>query len=170
MIELRQVRYNDWQSFYSLFQEPDIQKELPFKKELSKFECYTWFLSIFLNMRQGLVYARVISVKNRFLGIIFLEQYNPIHQTANISFDLSKKYQGKGIGRVAVAKFCEEAFLKIKLNRINAIVRPCNLKSQNLLKSIGFTKETSLKQFVHFKGDLVDVYMYRFCKDERKAT
>jgi len=170
MIELRQVRYQDWQNFYALFTESEIQKELPFTQPLSKFECYVWFLSIFLNMRQGLVYCRVISIKKRFLGIIFLEQYNPIHKTANISFDLSKRYQGKGMGRIAVAKFCEEAFSKIKLNRINAIVRPSNDKSQNLLTNVGFTKEASLKQYVHFKGNLINVFLYRKCRDEQKAN
>lgn len=170
MICLRPIRYKDWDDFHALFSEETIDKELPFACKMKKFECYMWFMSIVLQLRQGLVFSRAICNDDRLIGVIFLEQYNPIHKIANISFDLSSHYQGKGIGSKAVLKFCNEAFSKVNLNRINAIVRPSNIKSQNLLKNIGFTNEASLKQFVHFKGQLIDVFIFRLCKDERKSS
>lgn len=67
-----------------------------------------------------------------------------------------------------VKDFCQIAFLNKKVNRINAIVRPGNQKSKMLLSQLGFTKESFLKQYIHLKGSLIDVFMYRLCKDEFK--
>lgn len=168
MIHLRSVRYRDWQSFYSLYTDELIERDLPFTRRLTKFECYVWFVSIVFKLRPGLIMSKAICLDNVLVGLIFLEQYSPVHQSANISFDLKPIHHGKGIGSSMVRDFCQIAFLNEKVNRINAIVRPENQKSKKLLSQLGFTKEAFLKQYRHFKGSLIDVFMYRLCKDEFK--
>lgn len=98
MIHLRSVSYRDWQSFYALYTDTLIEKELPFTHRLTKFECFVWFLNIVFKLRSGLVMSKAICLDNTLIGVIFLEQFSSVHQSANISFDLKPKYHGEGIG------------------------------------------------------------------------
>jgi RimJ/RimL family protein N-acetyltransferase len=166
MISLRKLRFKDWPYFHQLYNHIDIEKELPFKDSFTSTESFFWFVRIIFNLKSDLLCYRAICLNDKLIGMIFLDHYMLIHQTANISFDVNPKYHGRGFAKIAVAEFCHYVFSHYKLNRINAIVKPDNTKSINLLQKVGFTYEATLKQYIHFKGALIDVNLYRLCQDE----
>lgn len=166
MISIRPFLYKDWQEYRALFADPIIEKSLPFLKPRSRIDYWISFILALFKLRSGLIYSQVILFEKKFIGVVFLEQYNPLHETANISFHIFPKYHGRGFGKKAVTLFCQKAFQIFSINRINAYVCCDNEKSIFLLKKIGFTQEAKLKQYLHFKGSLVDIYLFRLCRDE----
>jgi [ribosomal protein S5]-alanine N-acetyltransferase len=74
---------------------------------------------------------------------------------AEVGFDLSKDYQGKGFMSEAMKQVVAFGFTQMKLDLIDATVEPANERSIHLLKKLGFT------QALEPKDDLLYFYLGR---------
>ena len=88
MISLRELRFKDWLYFHQLYNHIDIEKELPFKDSFTSTESFFWFVRIIFNLKSDLLCYRAICLNDKLIGMIFLDHYMLVHQTANISFDV----------------------------------------------------------------------------------
>ncbi len=64
---------------------------------------------------------------------------------AEVGFDLSPKYWGRGLMQEALMEVIRIGFELMKLDYIEATTEVENLRSQRLLKKMGFTQESELK-------------------------
>lgn len=84
---------------------------------------------------------------NNFIGTCgfhYLRRTND-NFIAEVGFDLSKLYWGKGLMLEAMKAVIEFGFRKMSLDIIDATVEPENERSVNLMRTLGFKQESELR-------------------------
>ncbi len=76
--------------------------------------------------------------KNEMIGSICLWNFSKDRKTAEIGYDLSPKYQGKGIMSESLKNVTEFGFRKLNLDLIEAFIHKQNISSTELLERNGF--------------------------------
>jgi RimJ/RimL family protein N-acetyltransferase len=78
-----------------------------------------------------------------------------------IGFTLAPAFHGRGYATEAVARLLDYVFGPLAKDRAIAITDVRNLASIAVLKRLGFVRDTTPREPVLFKGELVDEYCYR---------
>jgi RimJ/RimL family protein N-acetyltransferase len=78
-----------------------------------------------------------------------------------IGFTLAPAFQGHGYATEAVACLLDYVFGPLAKERAIAITDVRNLASIAVLERLGFVRDTTPREPVPFKGELVDEYCYR---------
>lgn len=94
------------------------------------------------------------------IGTIGFHSISDINRTAEIAYDLSPAYWGRGIASAACAAVTRWAFLKYGFVRIQATVMKRHLRSANVLSKSGFKYEGTLRSFRMVRGSPEDFDMY----------
>ena len=82
-------------------------------------------------------------------------RYGVMH-SGDIGYWIGSSFTRKGYCRAAVRCTLRFAFNYLKLNRIEAVTRVENIASQNLLLSVGFTKEGFSRRLLKIDGEWCD--------------
>lgn len=85
---------------------------------------------------------------------------------AEITYELSSKYQRSGIMKEALQRLIVFGFEHMNLNRIEAKTDEYNIGSQSTLTSLGFVKEGILRESKFEKGEFFDIYLYSLLRKE----
>lgn len=87
------------------------------------------------------------------------------------NYMLSKLYRGKGIMKESLNALTAVCFMKTELQRIQALTFTDNIKSNNLLRSLGFIKEGTLRKYGYnsLTGNLMDLNMWALLKEDYKG-
>ncbi|MCF7871898.1 GNAT family N-acetyltransferase [Candidatus Woesearchaeota archaeon] len=100
-----------------------------------------------------------IEVDGEFAGSISIHHIVPNHKCA-ITYNLDKKYRGRGIVSEAVKLITNYAFKKYKLVRIEAGLRAYNIASKKVLEKNGFELEGIRKKCTKKDGRYYDDLSY----------
>jgi [ribosomal protein S5]-alanine N-acetyltransferase len=82
------------------------------------------------------------------------------HGAIELSYDLDPAHWRQGFAREALASAIDCAFeghLGIEVERIEALTRPGNQRSERLLGALGFHPEGVLRRFRHWRNEAVDL-------------
>ena len=79
-----------------------------------------------------------------------------VFQACHLGFSVSANSQGQGYMREGVGRAIEEVFARFDLHRIMANHRPENLRSANLLHSLGFEREGLARSYLKINGVWTD--------------
>jgi ribosomal-protein-alanine N-acetyltransferase len=165
---LREQSINDYQDFFEYFADKEVSKyilsNIPASLAEAKDEMHYW-ISLY-NRRISVYWAIADRNTNRMIGAIGFNEWNRFNNRAEISYDLSKVYWRKGIMGKAMAKVLEFGFNTMNINRIQASTLLVNKPSWKLLKTAGFNREGSLKQYRLHNGKYFDIEMYALTKDQ----
>lgn len=82
---------------------------------------------------------------DKMIGSICLWNFSKDRKTAEIGYDLSPMYQGKGIMNESLKSIVEFGFQKLKLELIEAYTHYKNESSKKLLEKNGFELERRIK-------------------------
>jgi ribosomal-protein-alanine N-acetyltransferase len=77
--------------------------------------------------------------KDKMIGSICLWNFSKDHKTAEIGYDLSPDYHGKGIMNESLKNVIEFGFRKLNLDLIGAYTHKQNTNSTKLLERNGFS-------------------------------
>ncbi|MBT3362111.1 MAG: GNAT family N-acetyltransferase [Chloroflexi bacterium] len=102
------------------------------------------------------------------IGTCGYHKWNGKDNIAEIGYDLSPAYWGKGYMTEALKSATEVGFESMKLNRIQAFVDVNNIKSVSLAKRLGFTREGTVRDKHLFRGKYYDHYMFSLLRREWK--
>ena len=92
------------------------------------------------------------------IGTIGLHRIDLINRNADISIVIgSKNYWGKKIGKEAVSLIIAHAFDKLNLHKVTAGMIAGHAASYNLFASLGFKKESVLREQDYADGKYQDV-------------
>ncbi|NDB84605.1 MAG: N-acetyltransferase [Alphaproteobacteria bacterium] len=103
------------------------------------------------------------AIANQIDEIIGTAGFNHVsvqHARAELSYDLSPEYWGRGVMINAIFKILEYAFTKLALVRVQATVGQHNLRSIKLLENLSFKREGELASYEKLQGKHYDFYMY----------
>lgn len=170
-LTLRQVTQEDASNLLAYLSDVDVMKYYglePFKSINDAFDEISWYKSIF---EKGTGIRWGISLKKGQDEIIgscgFLNRVAQ-HYRAELGFELSKEHWGKGIASEAIKTVICYGFEQMDLQRIEALIEPPNIPSQNVVERQGFIREGLLRNYEYTCGKFDDLYMYSLLKQDHQ--
>lgn len=89
------------------------------------------------------------------------------NQSGWLGYWLGERFAGRGIGTVAVALAMDLAFGPLRLERVEATVKPDNAPSIAVLRRAGFLEEGRLRNYLRIGGARRDHLLYAALVSER---
>jgi ribosomal-protein-serine acetyltransferase len=108
----------------------------------------------------------VILANYVIIGRIGLYNIDVFNKSASIGYWLDKEWEGKGIITRSCKAVIDEAFKRLKLNRIEIRAAVENFKSQAIPKRLGFKQEGIIRQGEFVNNQFVDLYVFSMLKEE----
>jgi ribosomal-protein-alanine N-acetyltransferase len=147
---------HDVMKYYGL---PPIRSRKPIIKELN------WFTRIF-RKGEGIRWIIALKESDEYIGDIGFHNYSKKHRRIEIGFKLAKEHWRRGIMYKSINKAIAYAFNKLRVNRIEALVEPQNVRSKKLLQKLGFTNEGILRQYEKESKGYVDLIIFSLLRNE----
>lgn len=147
--------------FYLWASDPDVAKNMTWDPYASIDEAEKFLIEV----AESHPWFKAICLDGIPVGSITLNQgKGHLSCKAEIGYVLAKPYWGKGIATAAVKRAITEGFKELNISRIEAFVDPENIASQKVLTKAGMNFEGLLKNYLIFKGDVKDRYIYSIIK------
>jgi [ribosomal protein S5]-alanine N-acetyltransferase len=114
----------------------------------------------------GIRWGIALKVNNSMIGSCGFLNIEAKHSRADVGYELSKDWWGKGIASEALEAVIQYGFVHLHLERIQALIEPENTASQKLVEAKGFHKEGLLRRYEYTNGKFDDLYMYSLLRNE----
>ena len=165
---LRQVTNDDVNSLLKYLSDIDVMKYYglePFKTIRDALDEISWYKSIF-EKGTGIRWGISLKGQDEIIGSCGFFNRNVEHCRAEIGYELSKEYWGKGIASEAIKTVITYGFEQLNLQRIQALIETPNIPSQKLVERQGFIREGLLRSYEFTCGKFDDLYMYSMLKQD----
>ncbi|MBQ0075068.1 MAG: GNAT family N-acetyltransferase [Prevotella sp.] len=96
------------------------------------------------------------------IGLIDLFNFEPKHLRAELGIAILKHEQGKGYAQNAVQKLIDYCRITLHLHQIYCIVPINNEPSINMLRKVGFSNETILKDWILTSEGWIDAIQLQY--------
>lgn len=138
---LRKLKPADWEMISYLRSDKDINEFVKRPSAESKEKAMEFISKINDGINnQSLYYWTITEMNNiKMIGSICLWNFSKDKKIAEIGYDLSPKFQGKGIMNESLKNTLEFGFKNLHLDLIEAYTHKKNESSKKLLKRNGFT-------------------------------
>jgi len=103
---------------------------------------------------------------NMLLGTCGFHRWEKDYFRAEIGYDLTEPYWGKGYMSEALQAMLKNGFENMGLNRIDALVAVENRLSVNLLERFNFKREGILRDYFCLDGKFYDHFIFSLLKRE----
>lgn len=172
-IILKKLTHENSADVYEHFSNEEINKFVDFDTiktiEEAK-EIIDWGISLF-QKNIGMLWGIFRKADSLFLGQINYvkrkdDNYAQQVHRAEIGFDLSPNFWGKGYMSEAINAANAYVFSKMGINRVEAIVHPLNIQAHKTLEKTGFKREGLLRQYVLHNNDFWDMVIFSLLKND----
>jgi ribosomal-protein-alanine N-acetyltransferase len=135
-LQLRSLMPEDAAAISILRSDPQVNTYLNRPATLTTDEATAYISKIATGIQQytWMYWAIAVKTSPELIGTICLWNFVPENDKAEIGYELSPAYQGKGLMQEAVDAVIRFGFEEMKLQLITALVKPGNEKSQQLLE------------------------------------
>ncbi|MFX1283496.1 MAG: GNAT family N-acetyltransferase [Promethearchaeota archaeon] len=106
---------------------------------------------------------------HQLIGTVTFLNWSKNDRCAEVGYDLSKEYWGKGLMLEALEVFIKFGFEVMNLNRIEATSNVRNERSRKVLTRLGFVQEGILRQKYRFRGKFSDEMIFSILREEWKT-
>lgn len=89
---------------------------------------------------------------------------------ASLGYWIDAQYEGQGYMREALEKTLEYAFNSLELHRIHASCVPHNIRSKNLLLTVGFKEEGFAQKYLQINGIWQDHILFGYNRERWKIS
>ncbi|WP_195892096.1 GNAT family N-acetyltransferase [Bacillus niameyensis] len=165
---LRKITNEDAKSVLDYLSDEEVMKYYglePFKSINDALEEISWYQSIQDN-KTGIRWGITLKEKGIVIGSCGFHNHVSRHLRTEIGFELSREHWGKGIAAEAVEAIITYGYEHLNFQRIEALIEPPNLSSQNLVEKLGFIREGLLRSYELTGGEFDDLYMYSLLKQD----
>jgi [ribosomal protein S5]-alanine N-acetyltransferase len=169
---LRKVNAEDAPDMLVYLSEEEVVQHMglvPFQTIEDAMDEINWYDSIY-EEGTGIRWGITLKEEGKVIGSCGYLNRAPKHHRAEIGFELSKDYWGKGIAREALDAVIRYGFLHLELERIEALIEPENIPSQKLVERKGFSREGLLRHYEYTRGKFDDLLIYSILKNEITDT
>jgi len=98
-----------------------------------------------------------IVFKKKVIGEVYLNDMNLHNERAELGYDLSRAYWGKGLATEAAGAVINWAFQTYSLNKIYSTCDPRNARSIRVMEKLGMSQEGILRKHLKWNDELRDV-------------
>lgn len=165
---LREITPDDANDMLKYLSDKDVVKHMglePFQTTNDVGDEIDWYQSIY-EKGTGIRWGITRKDSGKIIGSCGFLNMLPKHYRAEVGFELSKDYWGKGIANEALEAVILHGYNHFQLERIEALIEPANLPSQKLVEKQGFKREGLLRHYEFTCGKFDDLYMYSIIKEE----
>lgn len=125
------------------------------------------FIHSMLEADENSTFAFAITVEDKAIGSIGIFRQDNIHWcSGELGYYIAEPYWHQGIMTQAVKQACQYVFTNTDIKRIFAEPFACNTASCRVLEKCGFVYEGTLRNNAIKNGQLLDMKMYAFIKEE----
>lgn len=100
-------------------------------------------------------------------GRVRLVDINEQWGNAELTCYIRPESQGEGLATEACQLLIEYGFDYLPVTKLTARVFESNRVSRNLVETLGFTQEGTLRNHVYHQGEYLDLYVYGLLESER---
>src|SRR5262245_57199965 len=115
-------------------------------------------------------WAVALQHDDQLVGTCGFNEHSRVHRWAELAFDLAPAHWGKGLMRQAVTAVLQWAFRQDEVDRVQALVRVDNRRSERLLERSGFVREGCLRSYRVCRGQRHDFYIYGLLRSDWAAA
>jgi len=165
---LREVTMDDANNMYTYLSNHDVVKPMgleSFETVEDVWDEIRWYQSIH-EEGTGIRWGITLKDSGKVIGSCGFLNRRTKHYRAEIGYELSKEYWGKGIASEALEAVVKYGYKHFQLERIEALIEPANLPSQKLVEKQGFQREGLLRHYEYTCGKFDDLYMYSIIKED----
>ncbi|MBN8191829.1 GNAT family N-acetyltransferase [Bacillus sp. NTK074B] len=165
---LREVTTEDANDMFNYLSDKEVVKHMglePFQTVKDVWDEINWYNSIFKE-GTGIRWGVTLKDYGNMIGSCGFLNMVTKHHRAEVGFELSKDYWGKGIASEALESVVKCGFSHYQLERIEALIEPANLPSQKLVEKQRFTREGLLRHYEYSCSKFDDLYMYSILKGD----
>jgi ribosomal-protein-alanine N-acetyltransferase len=120
--------------------------------------------------RAGTSLPFVVRVEGRLAGQVTIDHVvRGALRSGALGYWLDRSVAGRGHASLAVALACDHAFGPVGLHRLQADIRPENVRSQRVVERLGFSREGLLRRYLDIDGDWRDHYTYALLAEDVPA-
>jgi ribosomal-protein-alanine N-acetyltransferase len=117
--------------------------------------------------RAGLSLPFAVRVDGRLAGQVTVDNIvRGALRSGHLGYWVDRGVSGRGLATLAVALICDHAFGAAGLHRLQADIRPENLRSQRLVERLGFRQEGVLRRYLDIDGDWRDHLSYALLAED----
>lgn len=165
---LREVTLKDAEDMLTYLSDPDVVKHMglePYQTVEDVQSEIQWYQSI-VKEGSGVRWGITLRNSGKVIGSCGFLNRASKHFRAEVGFELSKQYWGKGIASEALEAVVKFGFKHMELERIEALIEPGNTSSQKLVEKTGFVKEGLLRHYEYTCGKFDDLLIYSILKGD----
>jgi [ribosomal protein S5]-alanine N-acetyltransferase len=117
--------------------------------------------------RAGVSVPLAIRVDDRLAGQVTVDNIvRGALRSGHLGYWIDQTAAGRGHASLAVALTCDHAFRSVGLHRLQADIRPENVRSQRLVERLGFRQEGVLRRYLDIDGDWRDHLSYALLAED----
>ena len=171
---LREITLEDASFWLRNFSDPEVVEltafEPPVDLDAAKDEITQYAIRLF---EQGAGFRWGITVRPSRELIGTLGYHGWVREGGNrarVGYELMREYRRRGIMTEAMRAILAYGFGSMKLNRVEVLTDPTNVRSIRLLERLGFHREGVLRENTCFRGRFIDDAIYSLlARDWRSA-
>ncbi len=172
-VNLRLFERGDFPLFYSVFSNKEIMR-YAWRDEINNEEEMLAFFEAYLsqgdkaNKSNSYAFAAFNKEDGRFIGFadILIQSLNSAGGCGEIGYFLLPEFWGRGYASELAAAMTDFGFEWLKLHKVCACCNANNLKSENVMKKLGMTKEGELRKVRFKRGGWDDEKYYGILREE----
>ncbi|MDP3999888.1 MAG: GNAT family protein [bacterium] len=170
-LRLRDIRPTDAENFFEFSEDPEMADYFGssnhYKSEIATRERIKERIEKQIGFKPGR-YSWIVESREseKFLGEVGLHSIDLKNQSGELARGLVAEARGKGFGAEAARAVLDFAFGALGLNRVQAMTRTTNARSQRSLEALGFSREGKLRQYWIVDDEPATVYMYSLLRSE----
>lgn len=133
---LRRLKQSDWEMVSYLRSDTEVNEYVKRPSAETKEKALEFITKINSGIDNRNIYYWVITdrTNNQMIGSICLWNFSKDQKTAEVGYDLSPKFQGKGIMNESLISALDYGFKNLDLDLIEAFTHRKNESSKNLLE------------------------------------
>jgi ribosomal-protein-alanine N-acetyltransferase len=163
---LRQIRVDDANALFAFRSDADFTGMFGQEPNLTVEETKAWIERSLAGYWQQDSMTWAIVKDSAVIGEVCLWNFSSDFTCAEVGYELSPLFWGKGLMKEALAAVLEFGFADLGLHRIEADPLARNERSRHLLAALGFKYEGTLSERVHFRGEFEDQTYYAILEAE----
>lgn len=100
------------------------------------------------------------ATSSEVLGCVGINQFNRVHNFANVGYWVRTSRVGRGVASAAVLSLADFAFGELKLSRIEIVAQVDNVASRRVAEKVGCRFEGIARNRIVYKGQPRDAALY----------
>ena len=166
---------SDKDALFDIFSDPKVVQHYDVErfKDVSEASRLIEYFSARFASDTGIRWAIRDKVTREFIGSCGYTHWNEYDYSAVIGYELAAKHWGKGYANEAISEITNYIFdedFHFHVNRIEALILPSNIPSENVAKKTGFRFEGTLRGKCYWNDDFHDMNMFSLMRSDWLAA